>query len=79
MISFSIWYSMFQFNDNKVESWKEIEALVPLKNLETVYLERNPIYFEQGSQMKADPSYRRKIKLTLPWIKQIDATMAHAM
>lgn len=68
-----------QFNDNKVDAWKEIEALVPLKKLETVYLERNPIYYESGDKLKADPNYRRKIKLTLPWVKQIDATMAQAM
>jgi len=66
----------FQFNDNKVDSWKEVESLVPLKNLETVYLERNPIYYDAGNQLKADPAYRRKIKLTLPWVKQIDATLA---
>ncbi|WAR15166.1 PP1R7-like protein, partial [Mya arenaria] len=64
------------FNDNKIDSWKEVESLVPLKNLETVYMERNPIYYEAGKQLKADPAYRRKIKLTLPWIKQIDATLA---
>jgi len=56
-----------------------VEHLTALKNLETVYLERNPIYYEPGEKLKADSSYRRKIKLTLPWIKQIDATMAQMM
>ena len=62
-----------------MSAWKEIESLVPLKKLETVYLERNPIYYDAGNKLKADPSYRRKIKLTLPWVKQIDATMAQSM
>lgn len=39
-----------------------------MKNLETVYLEHNPI--------SKNSAYRRKLKLILPWISQIDATLA---
>ncbi len=56
-----------QFNHNKIDDWKDIEHLVPLANLQTVYFEHNPIY--------SDPQYRRKLKLTLPTLTQIDATM----
>ena len=63
-----------QFNDNSVGSWEEVQALASLKKLETVYLERNPIYFDSAKQQ--DPSYRRKVMLALPWVRQIDATLA---
>ena len=63
-----------QFNDNSVGSWDEVQALASLKKLETVYLERNPIYFDSSKQQ--DPSYRRKVMLALPWVRQIDATLA---
>ena len=73
----SIWILFsLQFSDNKIDNWKDLEELVPIKSLETVYLERNPIYYDHENRPKADPNYRRKIKLTLPWIKQIDATLA---
>ena len=67
---------IFQFNDNKIDNWKDLEQLRTLTKLETVYLERNPIYYDHENKLKADPNYRRKIKLTLPWVKQIDATLA---
>ena len=63
-----------QFNDNQLDSWSEVENLTVLKKLETVYLERNPLYYD--SNKKQDPAYRRKIMLTLPWVRQIDATYA---
>lgn len=31
-------------NDNKVTEWNEVDKLIPLKTLETLYLERNPIW-----------------------------------
>lgn len=31
-------------NDNKVTEWSEVDKLIPLKTLETLYLERNPIW-----------------------------------
>lgn len=68
--------SVFQFNDNQVSTWDNVDALIPLKNLETVYLERNPIWYDPSDNKKVDVNYRRKIKLALPWIKQIDATLA---
>ena len=56
-----------QLNDNKIDDWKEVEKFASLNALETLYLERNPIY-------KQDPAgYRRKLMLALPQIKQIDA------
>ncbi|XP_015726561.1 protein phosphatase 1 regulatory subunit 7 isoform X1 [Coturnix japonica] len=56
----------FWMNDNFVESWSDLDELKGAKNLETVYLERNPL--------QKDPQYRRKIMLTLPSVRQIDAT-----
>lgn len=61
-----------QFNDNQLASWDDLNQLVPLKKLETVYLERNPIWKDQSGSI--DPNYRRKVMLALPWLKQIDAT-----
>lgn len=55
-----------QMNDNLVESWSDLDELKGAKNLETVYLERNPL--------QKDPQYRRKIMLALPTVRQIDAT-----
>lgn len=56
----------FWFNDNLLEQWKEIDKLKVCKALTCVYLERNPIAKESA--------YRRKLKLCLPTLKQIDAT-----
>lgn len=55
-----------QMNDNLIESWSDLDELKGAKNLETVYLERNPL--------QKDPQYRRKIMLALPTVRQIDAT-----
>lgn len=57
-----------QLNDNEVDKWSSVEELVNNKELKTIYLERNPVATET--------SYRRKMKLTIPWIVQIDATLA---
>lgn len=66
----SVWVSVpvcaLQMNDNLVESWSDLDELKGAKNLETVYLERNPL--------QKDPQYRRKIMLALPTVRQIDAT-----
>uniref|UniRef100_A0A8C4VS37 Protein phosphatase 1 regulatory subunit 7 n=1 Tax=Gopherus evgoodei TaxID=1825980 RepID=A0A8C4VS37_9SAUR len=56
----------FWMNDNLIESWSDLDELKGAKNLETVYLERNPL--------QKDPQYRRKIMLALPSVRQIDAT-----
>ncbi|XP_068014821.1 protein phosphatase 1 regulatory subunit 7-like [Melanerpes formicivorus] len=56
----------FWMNDNLVESWSDLDELKGAKNLETVYLERNPL--------QKDPQHRRKIMLALPTVRQIDAT-----
>jgi len=57
----------FWLNDNLVESWTELNGLSKAPRLATVYLERNPI--------QQDVNYRRKIKLALPSLTQIDATL----
>ncbi|XP_023930421.1 protein phosphatase 1 regulatory subunit 7-like [Lingula anatina] len=64
----------FWFNDNHLESWEDLNQLTPLKNLQTVYLERNPLWRSAEDPRSPDPNYRRKVMLTLPWLQQIDAT-----
>uniref|UniRef100_A0A0R3SXB9 DUF1981 domain-containing protein n=1 Tax=Hymenolepis diminuta TaxID=6216 RepID=A0A0R3SXB9_HYMDI len=64
----------FWFNDNLVSDWDQIEVLVPMKQLKTLYMERNPIYFAPSSNVM-DSAYRRKILLLLPWLRQLDATL----
>jgi protein phosphatase 1 regulatory subunit 7 len=57
-----------QASSNRLDSFKDVETeLSHLANLETVYLEHNPL------QVSAMTTYRRKVKLLLPQIKQIDA------
>jgi protein phosphatase 1 regulatory subunit 7 len=55
-------------NDNEVEDWQTVHNLQQNKQLATIYLEHNPI--------AADTGYRRKLKLAVSWLKQIDATLA---
>lgn len=57
----------FWFNDNQLEDWSQLNHLSKCQKLSTVYLERNPI--------QNDVNYRRKIKLVLPSLTQIDATL----
>ncbi|KAK6738204.1 hypothetical protein RB195_020362 [Necator americanus] len=59
----------FWANDNRISSWAEVEKLRGLEKLDTVYLERNPIYESDRT------GYRRKVMLALEQVKQIDATM----
>lgn len=61
----------FWANNNQFDNdcYDQIEKeLGTIKTLETVYLEGNPM------QLKNRATYRNKIKLSLPNIKQIDAT-----
>lgn len=61
-------YNFFKLNDNQVSEWSNIdEELKENKKLSTIYLERNPI--------ANDPTYRRKLKLLIPSLSQIDATL----
>jgi protein phosphatase 1 regulatory subunit 7 len=54
-----------------LDSFQDVEReLGGLKKLETVYFEGNPL------QTNAPAQYRLKVKLTLPQVKQIDATLA---
>ena len=58
---------ILQFNDNQLEAWEDLDQLKNCIKLQTIYLERNPIW--------KDTAYRRKVKLALPTITQIDATL----
>jgi protein phosphatase 1 regulatory subunit 7 len=58
---------VLQLNNNLVDDWTSVENLTSNKNLVTIYLEHNPV--------AKDPSYRRKLKIILPWLSQIDATL----
>lgn len=59
----------FWANNNQLSSLPEVEAqLKHLEELETVYLEHNPL------QQSAGPRYRAKIADLLPQVKQIDAS-----
>ena len=57
----------FWANNNQINTFAEVEKLMVNTSLATVYLEHNPI--------QKDPQYRRKIKLVLPNLTQIDATL----
>lgn len=56
-----------QANDNEVADWHCIDQLKSNKKIETVYLERNPL--------AKDVQYRKKLMLSIPWLKKIDATL----
>ena len=51
-------------NNNEIAAFEEIEQLVPLGKLETLYLEHCPLY--------GDFEYRMKIAKVLPTLEQID-------
>ncbi|PIK44844.1 putative protein phosphatase 1 regulatory subunit 7 [Apostichopus japonicus] len=57
----------FWFNSNLLEHWPDIDELKFATRIQTVYFEHNPI--------QKDPMYRKKIKLSLPSLTQIDATL----
>ena len=57
-------------SSNLILSFEEVEReLADKKELKTVYLEMNPL------QLKNPALYRNKIRLALPQIQQIDASM----
>lgn len=56
-----------QFNGNEISDWNDLKQLENAKGIQTVYLEGNPL--------QRDPNYRRKIKLALPSLTQIDSTL----
>jgi protein phosphatase 1 regulatory subunit 7 len=56
-----------QANDNDIADWHTVDQLKFNPKLETVYLERNPL--------AKDVQYRMKLKLAIPWLKKIDATL----
>lgn len=56
-----------QINNNEIEDWATVENLAANKELQTVYLEHNPV--------ATDLNYRTKMKLLLPWLVQLDATL----
>lgn len=56
-------------SSNELESFREVEGeLAGLEELSTVYLEGNPL------QTKNVVTYRNKIRLALPRVRQIDAS-----
>lgn len=59
--------SLLQANSNEIADWKNIDKLRNNKKLATVYLEHNPL--------AKDVQYRNKLKLALPWLQKIDATL----
>ena len=57
-------------SSNLIQSFDEVEKeLADKKELKTVYFEMNPL------QLKNPALYRNKVKLALPLIQQIDASM----
>ncbi|KAI9141174.1 hypothetical protein BKA69DRAFT_1109592 [Paraphysoderma sedebokerense] len=63
----------FWGNHNQFSDWEDVEKqLGGIKTLETVYLEGNPL------QKQNEVMYRYKVKLSIPGIKQIDATYVQA-
>lgn len=60
-------------SNNQLSSFEELEReLSGKENLETVYLEGNPLQRQNAA------TYRNKVKLALPQIKQIDATFVRS-
>lgn len=58
-------------SSNQLASFEEVEReLADKKELTTVYLEGNPL------QTKSPALYRNKVRLALPQVKQIDASMS---
>ena len=54
---------------NQIATLQSLEPqLKNISTLETIYLEGNPCQAREGA------SYRRKVSLMLPQIKQLDAT-----
>jgi len=63
---------VLQANDNQIPNILDLEPQLgpnQCPKLETVYLEGNPLQKAEGA------AYRRKVKLSLPQLVQIDATM----
>ncbi|RUP44130.1 protein phosphatase 1 regulatory subunit 7 [Jimgerdemannia flammicorona] len=61
-------------NNNLLSSFEELEQqLADKRHLSTVYLEGNPM------QRDNQPTYRTKVKLAVPQVKQIDATRLSMM
>ena len=57
-------------SSNQISSFEEVEKeLGDKKELSTVYFEGNPL------QRKNEALYRNKVRLALPQIQQIDASM----
>ena len=58
-------------NGNRLTQFDELELLQNANNLETIYLERNPL--------SEEPEYERKVLEILPKLKQLDANMVTAL
>ena len=63
----SVFILLLFFSFSLITAWGDVDLLQPAAGIKTVYFEANPI--------AKDPQYRRKLKLALPPLTQIDATM----
>lgn len=52
-------------NNNNIDTYDFLEVLKKLPNLETLYIEQNPV--------TSEPDYVQKVKAALPHLKEIDA------
>ncbi|EZG57883.1 protein phosphatase 1 regulatory subunit sds22 [Gregarina niphandrodes] len=62
-----IWLKELWLNGNDIQELEEVRKLSTLVNLDTIYLEHNPIKDQLG------PGYRQAVLDILPNLKQIDA------
>ena len=60
--------SYLQLSNNLIDDWRELQKLAGLKNLRTIYLQDNPICFDEKEKVM----YSHWIKKTLPQITIID-------
>lgn len=54
-------------NHNKISDWSCVDVLAQNKALQCVYLE--------GNELQSDVRYRQKLKLAVPQLTKIDATL----
>jgi protein phosphatase 1 regulatory subunit 7 len=75
----------FWFSNNNLAHWEDIDLFKELPKLRCLYMEMNPIYYENNTKPlpgsftstveKINSSYRRKIMFALPNLKQLDASL----
>jgi hypothetical protein len=55
---------VLQINHNQISSWSDLDVLKSKSELQTVYLEGNPI--------ASDPQYKHRVLEVLPNLMQLD-------